>query len=56
MSQTAMSPAEFEQALRAKGAYYHTEHPFHRAMYAGTARVDGETAACAEILCAAARE
>ena len=37
MSQIAMSPAEFEQALRAKGAYYHTEHPFHRAMYAGTA-------------------
>jgi pyrroloquinoline-quinone synthase len=37
MSQTAMSPAEFEQALRAKGAYYHIHHPFHRAMYAGSA-------------------
>jgi pyrroloquinoline-quinone synthase len=35
MSKTAMSPAEFEQALRAKGAYYHIHHPFHQAMYAG---------------------
>src|SRR3546814_14367595 len=33
----AMSPAEFEQALRAKGEYYHIHHPFHRAMYAGQA-------------------
>ncbi|MBU2014847.1 MAG: pyrroloquinoline quinone biosynthesis protein C, partial [Gammaproteobacteria bacterium] len=23
----AMSPAEFEQALRAKGEYYHIHHP-----------------------------
>jgi pyrroloquinoline-quinone synthase len=37
MSQTALSPAEFEQALRAKGAYYHIHHPFHQAMYAGQA-------------------
>lgn len=35
MTQTAMSPAEFEQALRAKGAYYHIHHPFHVAMYEG---------------------
>lgn len=26
---------EFEDALRAKGAFYHTEHPYHRAMYEG---------------------
>ncbi|MBP5084794.1 pyrroloquinoline quinone biosynthesis protein C, partial [Pseudomonas chlororaphis] len=26
MTDTAMSPAEFEQALRAKGAYYHIHH------------------------------
>ena len=37
MIQTAMSPAEFEQALRAKGAYYHIHHPFHVAMYEGRA-------------------
>ena len=37
MTQTAMSPAEFEQALRAKGAYYHIHHPFHVAMYEGRA-------------------
>ena len=37
MSQTPMCPDEFEQALRAKGAYYHINHPFHRAMYAGEA-------------------
>ena len=24
----AMSPSEFEQALRAKGAYYHIHHPY----------------------------
>ena len=30
-----MSPAEFEQALRAKGAYYHIHHPYHVAMYEG---------------------
>jgi pyrroloquinoline-quinone synthase len=35
MSQTPMTPAEFEQALRAKGAYYHIHHPFHQAMYSG---------------------
>ncbi|MBP5090750.1 pyrroloquinoline quinone biosynthesis protein C, partial [Pseudomonas chlororaphis] len=29
MTDTAMSPAEFEQALRAKGAYYHIHHPYH---------------------------
>lgn len=27
--------AAFEQALRAKGQYYHIHHPYHRAMYAG---------------------
>ena len=32
-----MSPAEFEQALRAKGAYYHIHHPYHVAMYQGRA-------------------
>lgn len=37
MHQTAMSPADFEQALKAKGAYYHIHHPFHQAMYAGKA-------------------
>lgn len=37
MSQAAMTPAEFEQALRAKGALYHIHHPFHRAMYEGRA-------------------
>ena len=37
MTQTAMSPVEFEQALRAKGAYYHIHHPFHVAMYEGRA-------------------
>ena len=37
MNLPAMSPAEFEQALRAKGEYYHIHHPFHRAMYAGQA-------------------
>jgi len=35
MTEPAMSPAEFEQALRAKGAYYHIHHPFHVAMYEG---------------------
>ncbi|ACO80296.1 pyrroloquinoline quinone biosynthesis protein PqqC [Azotobacter vinelandii CA] len=35
MTQTAMSPAEFERALRAKGAYYHIHHPFQVAMYEG---------------------
>lgn len=28
-----LSPAKFEQALRAKGAYYHIHHPYHVAMY-----------------------
>jgi pyrroloquinoline-quinone synthase len=32
-----MSLAEFEQALRSKGAYYHIHHPFHVAMYEGRA-------------------
>lgn len=30
-----MSPDAFEQALRAKGDYYHIHHPYHRAMYEG---------------------
>ena len=37
MTLPAMTPAEFEQALRVKGDYYHIHHPFHRAMYAGQA-------------------
>ena len=37
MTDQPMTPAEFEQALRAKGAYYHIHHPFHQAMYAGRA-------------------
>ncbi|WP_421684295.1 pyrroloquinoline-quinone synthase PqqC [Stutzerimonas urumqiensis] len=37
MNPTAMTPAEFEAALRAKGAYYHIHHPYHRAMYEGRA-------------------
>lgn len=34
---SALSPAEFEQALRDKGAYYHIHHPYHVAMHSGTA-------------------
>ena len=37
MTDNAMTPSEFEAALRAKGAYYHIHHPFHQAMYAGRA-------------------
>lgn len=37
MSQQAMTPAQFEQALRAKGAYYHIHHPYHIAMHTGQA-------------------
>ena len=37
MTDTPMSPAEFEAALRAKGAYYHIHHPYHVAMYEGRA-------------------
>lgn len=33
----ALTPAEFEQALRAKGAYYHIHHPYHIAMHNGQA-------------------
>ena len=33
----ALSPAAFEQALRAKGDYYHIYHPFHVAMHNGEA-------------------
>lgn len=32
-----LSPSEFEQALRDKGAYYHIHHPYHKAMYEGRA-------------------
>ncbi|MBU1460303.1 MAG: pyrroloquinoline quinone biosynthesis protein C, partial [Gammaproteobacteria bacterium] len=35
MTLPAMTPSEFEAALRAKGDYYHIHHPFHRAMYEG---------------------
>ncbi|WP_106477402.1 pyrroloquinoline-quinone synthase PqqC [Phytohalomonas tamaricis] len=37
MAETPLSPAEFEQALRDKGAYYHIYHPYHVAMYEGRA-------------------
>lgn len=30
-----MTRAEFETALRAKGDFYHTQHPYHVAMYEG---------------------
>ena len=30
-----MNRYDFEQALRDKGRLYHTEHPYHRAMYEG---------------------
>ncbi len=30
-----MSREEFETALRAKGSFYHTQHPYHIAMYEG---------------------
>jgi pyrroloquinoline-quinone synthase len=30
-----MSRVEFEQALRGKGRFYHTQHPYHIAMYQG---------------------
>ena len=37
MQREPMSIAEFEQALRDKGRYYHIHHPFHVAMYDGSA-------------------
>ncbi len=37
MTQPAMTPETFEQALRAKGDYYHIHHPYHVAMHNGTA-------------------
>nr|BFE93560.1 hypothetical protein GCM10020185_40960 [Pseudomonas brassicacearum subsp. brassicacearum] len=37
MTDIPLSPAEFEAALRAKGAYYHIHHPYHVAMYEGRA-------------------
>jgi pyrroloquinoline-quinone synthase len=33
--QLPLTPQAFEEALRAKGDYYHIQHPFHRAMYEG---------------------
>ncbi|PRD36793.1 UNVERIFIED_CONTAM: pqqC [Trichonephila clavipes] len=33
----ALSPEQFEQALRAKGAYYHIHHPYQVAMHEGRA-------------------
>ncbi|WP_166257569.1 pyrroloquinoline-quinone synthase PqqC [Marinobacter salicampi] len=30
-----MNQVEFEQALRAKGEFYHIHHPYHKAMYGG---------------------
>ena len=35
MSEQAMTPEQFEQALRAKGDYYHIHHPYHIAMHNG---------------------
>jgi pyrroloquinoline-quinone synthase len=32
---TVLNRESFEKALRAKGAFYHIHHPFHRAMYSG---------------------
>ena len=37
MSEQAMTPEQFEQALRAKGDYYHIHHPYHIAMHKGQA-------------------
>ena len=37
MQREPMSISEFEQALRDKGRYYHIHHPFHVAMYDGSA-------------------
>jgi pyrroloquinoline-quinone synthase len=34
-AQAPMTRDEFEQALRAKGCFYHTQHPYHIAMYDG---------------------
>lgn len=34
---TALTPQAFEQALRAKGAFYHIHHPYHIAMHNGEA-------------------
>ena len=35
MTESAWTKVEFEQQLRAKGAYYHIHHPFHKRMNAG---------------------
>ena len=37
MSEQAMTPEQFEQALRSKGDYYHIHHPYHIAMHNGQA-------------------
>ncbi|MDY0205907.1 MAG: pyrroloquinoline-quinone synthase PqqC [Pseudomonas sp.] len=37
MSDQAMTPEQFEHALRAKGGYYHIHHPYHIAMHNGEA-------------------
>lgn len=37
MTNSPMTAQQFQQALMAKGAYYHIHHPFHQAMYAGKA-------------------
>ena len=37
MTDTPLTTAEFEAALRAKGAFYHIHHPYHVAMYEGRA-------------------
>jgi pyrroloquinoline-quinone synthase len=37
MQTAPMTPEQFEQALRDKGAYYHIYHPYHVAMHNGQA-------------------
>lgn len=34
---TPLSPQDFEHAIRDKGRFYHIHHPYHRAMYDGSA-------------------
>ncbi len=34
--QTPLTREEFEKALKAKGQFYHTQHPYHVAMYDGS--------------------
>ena len=50
MLKPAWTKEEFEQQLRAKGAYYHIHHPFHKRMNAGHCskeEIQGSERACA---------